>query len=36
LVEAELFLQLLMRLFAYPACLDGYGELLERRVGGKV
>src|SRR5689334_23964840 len=31
-VETELFLELLMRLFADPARLDGAGEHLERRL----
>ena len=35
-VEAEFFLELLMRLFADPAGLDGAGQLLDRRVGGQV
>lgn len=32
-VEAEFLLELLMRLFADPSCLDGAGERLDRRVG---
>ena len=35
-VEAELFLDLLMRLFADPTCLNGRGEGFEIRAGGKV
>ena len=34
-VEAEFFLELLMRLFADPARLDGTGQLLDRRSAGK-
>ncbi|ESZ55487.1 hypothetical protein X727_33080 [Mesorhizobium sp. L103C119B0] len=36
MVKAEFFLELLMRLFAYPARLDSACELLERGVSGKV
>ncbi len=36
MVETKFFLELLMRLFADPARLDGAGEFLERGVGGKV
>jgi hypothetical protein len=36
MVEAEFLLELLMRLFADAARLDGACELLERDVGGKV
>lgn len=32
MVEAKLFLQLLMGLFANPARLDGGGDILDRRV----
>jgi len=35
-VEAELLLQLLVRLLADPPRLDGAGEVLQRRVGGQV
>src|SRR6516162_11462220 len=35
-IEAEFFLELLMRLLADPARLDGPGELLRRRVGRKI
>ena len=35
-VEAELFLELLMRLLADPACLDRSCDLFEQRVGGQV
>ena len=35
-VEARFLLQLLVGLLADPAGLDGSGELLERRIGGKV
>jgi hypothetical protein len=35
-IEAELFLQLLMSLLADPAGLDGTGQLLERCVGGQI
>ena len=34
-VEAEFFLELLMRLFADPARFDGPRQLLDRRFGGK-
>ena len=33
-VETEFFLQLLMRLLADPACLDGTCERLDWRIGG--
>lgn len=36
MVEAKLFLQLLMGLFANPARLDGGGDILDRRVCGQV
>lgn len=36
MVKAELFLELLMCLFADPACLDGPSELLDGRIGRKV
>lgn len=36
MVEAEFLLELLMRLFADPARLDGTCKLLERDVRGKV
>ena len=32
MVQAEFFLELLMRLLADPPCLDGAGERPERRV----
>ena len=35
-VQTEFFLELLMCLFADPACFDGAGQLLDRRVGGQV
>jgi len=35
-VDAELLFELLMRLFADPACLNGAGELFERGIGGQV
>jgi hypothetical protein len=35
-IEANLFLQLLMGLLAYPPGLDGTGQLPERRVGGQI
>ena len=35
-VEAELFLELLMRLLADPTCLDGAGEHLQRRLRRQV
>jgi len=35
-VESEFFLELLMRLFADPARLDGAGQLLDWRVGRQV
>src|SRR3546814_19428214 len=36
MVEAELFLELLVRLFADPACLDGASEIPDRRICGQV
>lgn len=33
MVEAQLFLQLLVRLLEHPPRFDGSGELSERRVG---
>ena len=35
-IEAELFLQLLMGLLADPAGLNGAGQLLEQCVGGQI
>ena len=36
MIEAELFLQLLMRLLTDPALLDGAGEHLDRRAAWQV
>jgi hypothetical protein len=36
MVEAKLFLELLMRLLADPSCLDQSCQLLEHRVGGQI
>lgn len=36
MIEAEFFLELLMRLFADPAGLDGAGDVFDRGVGGKI
>ncbi len=36
MVEAELFLELLVGLLAYPPGFDGTGQLFERRVAGQI
>ena len=36
MVETEFLLELLMRLFTDPSCLDGRGERLELRIGRQV
>ncbi len=36
MVQPEFLLELLMRLFTDPSCLDGRGERLELRIGRQV
>lgn len=36
MVEAELFLEMLMGLFAGPSCLDGAGDISDRCICGQV